>query len=198
METPQEQINQLAQEIIAHNVTPELNAQANLVMGDGNPSSGVVFIGEAPGATEDAQGKPFVGDAGQVLNEGLQSVGITREDDVYITNVVKYRPPGNIDPTAAQKKAFMPYLEKELNILKPNIIVALGNHSLSYFTGKSGGITKVHGQPQKVVVNGREVILLPMLHPSYTLMSRSKREPFMEDFKVLKQLIDETKENDTP
>src|SRR6476646_8428368 len=108
MSKPQ-QLDELKQRILDDNVCPELAAQATqLVFGDGNPDADIVFIGEAPGKNEDLQGKPFVGASGKFLNEMLEMIGLKRED-VYITNIVKYRPPGNRDPLPDEKKTFLPY-----------------------------------------------------------------------------------------
>src|SRR3954470_19109684 len=121
----------LEEEIIAKNITPELAQQATqLVIGDGNLDAEIVFIGEAPGKNEDLQGKPFVGAAGKFLNEMLEMIGLARKD-IYITNIVKYRPPNNRDPLPEEKTAFMPYLESQLEVIKPKLTITLGRHSLN-------------------------------------------------------------------
>src|SRR5689334_24895647 len=112
----QQQLDDIAQQIIDEGVTPELKEQATqLVFGDGNPDAQIVFIGEAPGKNEDQQGLPFVGAAGKFLNEMLAMIGLQRED-VYITNIVKYRPPNNRDPLPDEKQEFLPYLEQQLAV----------------------------------------------------------------------------------
>ena len=117
----------IEQEIINNNVCPELAAQATqLVFGDGNPDAKIVFIGEAPGKKEDLEGVPFVGAAGKFLDEMLASINLKRED-IYITNIVKYRPPNNRDPLPEEKKAFLPYLQAQLEIIQPKIVVTLGD-----------------------------------------------------------------------
>jgi len=129
----QAQLDALAESILAANVCPELRDQATqLVMGDGNPDAEIVFIGEAPGKNEDLQGKPFVGAAGKFLNEMLAQAGMDRSD-VYITNIVKYRPPNNRDPLPEEKAAFWPYLLKQLEIIQPKVVITLGRHSMEYF-----------------------------------------------------------------
>src|SRR6195952_3772301 len=122
----QSQLDQIAADIREKNVCPDLAKTAtNLVMGDGNLDAEIVFIGEAPGKNEDEQGLPFVGAAGKFLNEMLKAAGMERSD-VYITNIVKYRPPENRDPKPDEKKAFWPYLVKQLQIIDPKVIITLG------------------------------------------------------------------------
>jgi len=125
----QDELRQLATEIVEHEVCPELAVGATqLVMGDGNPDADIVFIGEAPGKNEDLQGVPFVGAAGKFLDEMLKQAGLDR-GDVYITNIVKYRPPNNRDPSPEEKRAFWPYLMRQLEIIQPRAVVTLGRHS---------------------------------------------------------------------
>src|SRR6056297_2113551 len=127
----------------------------NPVPGKGNSQAEVVFIGEAPGSNEDKQGVPFVGRAGRILDELLGSIDLNRED-VYITNIVKHRPPGNRNPTNGEIKACSPYLDEQLGIIKPKVICCLGNFSSKYILEKYGlmgevkGITKIHGQVFKI------------------------------------------------
>src|SRR3984957_8899530 len=118
-------LDELRDEIISRGICPELKKQATqLVFGDGNPDSEVVLIGEAPGKNEDLKGLPFVGAAGKFLDEMLGSINLDRKD-IYITNIVKYRPPNNRDPLPEEKKAFIPYLRKQLEIIKPKVVVTL-------------------------------------------------------------------------
>src|SRR5476651_891270 len=121
-QSKQAQLDQIKSKIIADNVCPDLAKTASqLVFGDGNPDAEIVFIGEAPGKNEDEQGKPFVGAAGKFLNEMLEMIGLKRED-VYITNIVKYRPPNNRDPFPEEKEVFLPYLESQLEVIQPVIV----------------------------------------------------------------------------
>src|ERR1700722_5991771 len=125
MSTKQAQLDQIKADIVSHNVCPDLAKDAhNMVFGDGNPDSDIVFIGEAPGKNEDLKGLPFVGAAGHFLDEMLAGIGLKRSS-VYITNIVKYRPPGNRDPFPDEKQAFMPYLRRQLEIIKPKLVVTL-------------------------------------------------------------------------
>jgi uracil-DNA glycosylase family 4 len=141
------QLDTLKADMVSQNICSALAPTATqLVMGDGNVDADIVFIGGAPGKKEDEQGIPFVGAAGKFLNELLATARMDRSD-VYITNIVKYRPPKNRDPTPAEKAAFWPYLVRELAIIKPKIVITLGRHSMSYFLPGSI-IGDVHGQPQ--------------------------------------------------
>lgn len=148
----QDLLDAIRTDILKNDVCSELRATAtNLVMGDGNPDADIVFIGEAPGKNEDLQGKPFVGASGKFLNEMLESVGLQR-DDIYITNIVKYRPPNNRDPLPAEKQAFMPYLLRQLDVINPKLVVTLGRHSMEYFLPKQK-ISVIHGQPQRILLS---------------------------------------------
>lgn len=160
---------------------------ANLVFGEGDPDANVVMIGEAPGEDEDASGRPFVGRAGQLLDRVLESVQIEREE-VYITNIVKYRPPGNRNPKPEEILASEPLLMEQLRIIRPQIIVTLGNIPTQYFVKTKDGITKTRGQWFEW--NG--VRVYPMFHPAYLLRnpSREKNSPkwlMWGDAKALKE-----------
>ena len=147
--TKQAQLDQIKAEIIQNNVCPDLAKQATqLVFGAGNADADIVFIGEAPGKNEDLQGLPFIGAAGKFLNDMLAMIDLARED-VYITNLVKYRPPNNRDPLPDEKQEFLPYLEKQLEIIKPKLVITLGRHSLNCFLPELP-ISQVHGQPKRI------------------------------------------------
>jgi DNA polymerase len=174
----QAQLDKLKEEIIERNICPELAKEATqLVFGDGNPDAGVVFIGEAPGKNEDEQGIPFVGAAGRFLNEMLESIGMKRQD-IYITNIVKYRPPGNRDPYPDEKAEFLPFLKKQLAIIKPKLIVTLGRHSMESLLPPGLRISQVHGQPKRY--NGK--VYLPLFHPAAALYNGGMRQQLMDDF----------------
>lgn len=182
----QAQLAALQAEITTGQVCPDLAAQATqLVMGDGNVNAEIVFIGEAPGKKEDEQGLPFVGASGKFLNEMLAGAGLQRAD-VYITNIVKYRPPGNRDPSKDEKQAFWPYLLRQLEIIDPKVIITLGRHSMSSFlpTAKIG---EVHGHAirEKVIYHdGRthEWLIVPLYHPAAALYNGSLRQTLLDDF----------------
>lgn len=185
------QIDGLATEIAEKKVCSALAEQAtNLVMGDGNLDAEIVFIGEAPGKNEDLQGLPFVGAAGKFLNEMLASINLDRSD-VYITNIVKYRPPNNRDPLPEEKQAFWPYLIKQLQIIQPKIIITLGRHSMEYFL-PGMKISLIHGQPKRVQFGNDKVVIMPLFHPAAALYNGSMRQTLLDDFlkvpSVIKQL----------
>jgi uracil-DNA glycosylase len=178
------QLNDIKQKIINDKVTPDLaDSATQLVFGDGNPDAELVFIGEAPGKNEDLQGLPFVGAAGRFLNEMLEMIGLKRED-VYITNIVKYRPPNNRDPYPDEKAAFMPYLESQLEVIKPTLTVTLGRHSLNCFLPDLQ-ISKIHGQPKRY--KGR--VYLPLFHPAAALYNSAMRQTLIDDFALIPVII---------
>lgn len=175
------QLAALAQEMIDRDVCPELREWAfQLVMGHGNPQADIVFIGEAPGKQEDLAGRPFLGASGKFLNTMLAAAQLER-DDVYITNIVKYRPPNNRDPLPAEKAAFSPYLAQELAIVKPKVIMTLGRHSMEYFLPEAK-ISQIHGQLQTIELNGEHVVLAPLYHPGAALRNGSLRQTLLDDF----------------
>jgi uracil-DNA glycosylase len=173
----QQQLDQIKADIEADGVTPELKAGATqLVFGVGSPDADVMFIGEAPGANEDKQGEPFVGAAGKFLNEMLAGIGLERKD-VYITNIVKYRPPGNRDPEPEEKAAFLPYLMRQIEVIGPKLIVFLGRHAMSTFLPELK-ISQAHGQP---VRKGGQVYL-PLFHPAAALYNGAMKQTLVDDF----------------
>lgn len=146
--------------------------RSHVVFGEGNPNADVMFIGEGPGETEDETGRPFVGLAGQKLDEVLQSVEINR-DDVYIANVVKCRPPGNRVPSRSEMEVCFPYLESQIALIKPALIVTLGNTSTQWLMPDIPGITKSHGN---FFAWRGGILLFPMFHPSYLLRNPSREK----------------------
>jgi uracil-DNA glycosylase family 4 len=188
--TKASQLNELKNKIEADNVCPELAETATqLVFGDGNPNADIVFIGEAPGKNEDLQGIPFVGAAGKFLNEMLEMINLKRED-VYITNIVKYRPPNNRDPLPKEKTAFLSYLEKQMAIIKPKMIVTLGRHSMECFL-PGLKISQVHGEPKRK--DGQ--IYLPLFHPAAALYNGGLRQTLIDDFAAIPLILQKITEN---
>jgi DNA polymerase len=186
--TQEEKLTALQNKILQDTVCPELAATATqLVMGAGNPNANIVLIGEAPGKNEDEQGKPFVGAAGKFLNEMLASAGMNRED-VYITNIVKYRPPNNRDPLPEEKKAFWPYLLEQLQIIEPKIVVTLGRHSMEYFL-PGQYISKIHGQPKRIQFGDHKIVIVPLYHPAAALYNGSMRQTLIDDFMRMPEII---------
>ena len=179
----------LQEMIVANEVCPELRRSATqLVMGAGSLDAKIVFIGEAPGKNEDEQGVPFVGAAGKFLNEMLTLAGMNR-DEVYITNIVKYRPPNNRDPLPNEKQAFWPYLIRQLQIIDPLLVVTLGRHSMEYFLpGKSIG--QIHGQPKRIQFGDKKIVIVPLYHPAAALYNGGMRQLLMDDFVSLPTILD--------
>lgn len=181
-------LQQISDEIINDEVCAELRDQATrLVFGDGNIDAEVVFIGEAPGKKEDETGLPFVGAAGKFLNEMLASIGLERQN-VYITNIVKYRPPKNRDPSSDEKQAFLPYLMRQLDVISPKLVVTLGRHSMEYFL-PGVKIGEVHGQLQTVDTPERSWMILPLFHPAAALYNGGLRQTLLADFAKIPTIL---------
>ena len=184
----QAELDKVRQAIVDGNICPELAATAtNLVMGDGNINADIVFIGEAPGKNEDEQGLPFVGAAGKFLNEMLSQAGMVRSD-VYITNIVKYRPPNNRDPLPDEKKAFWPFLLKQLQIIEPKVVITLGRHSMEYFL-PGMLISQIHGQPKRIQFGDHKLVIVPLYHPAAALYNGSMRQTLIDDFLAVPEII---------
>ena len=175
---------------------PLKSVATQAVPGEGNPDADILFIGEAPGKNEDLQGRPFVGAAGKLLDELINSIGYQRED-IFIANVIKHRPPGNRDPLPEEIEAYTPWLEKQLEIINPKIFVTLGRFSMNFMLGPGFSISKIHGEPKRR--NGK--VIFPVYHPAAALYRRNWQPILMADFqkipKIL-QLIDSEQESSNP
>jgi len=192
MDDKKTQLEQIATDIISRNVCPDLAMQANrLVMGDGNTDADVMFIGEAPGKKEDETGLPFVGAAGKFLDQMLLAADMERKD-VFITSIVKYRPPNNRDPLPSEKAAFLPYLLRQIDIIQPKIIAPLGRHGMEFFL-PGVKIGQIHGQPQTITLNGKEVVIMPLFHPAAALYNGKLRQTLIDDFLKVPELIRQIK-----
>ncbi|MDB5160687.1 MAG: Phage polymerase-related protein [Candidatus Saccharibacteria bacterium] len=180
----QEQLDKIREKILKDNVSPELASTATqLVFGDGNPDADVVFVGEAPGKNEDLKGLPFVGAAGKFLDEMLAHIGLSRKD-IYITNIVKYRPPENRDPLPEEKAEFLPYLQAQLEVIAPKLVVTLGRHSMdSLLPGLQ--ISKCHGQPKRY----QGQVYMPLFHPAAALYSGGMRATLLDDFAKIPRVL---------
>ncbi len=193
----QQQLEKLKQEIENELDCPLKDTATNMVFGKGNPDAELVFIGEAPGAEEDKQGIPFVGRAGKELDKYLRNIGLTI-DDVYIANILKYRPPKNRDPSTSEIESHAPYLLKQLHIIKPKVIATLGNYSTKFALGgwtvkgiKSvKGITTLHGQKHTVKLDGIFSTLIPLYHPAAMLYNPKLRDAFERDMLVIAKETD--------
>lgn len=182
-------LEQLKADIMNDNVCHELREQSTqLVLGDGNPDADIVFIGEAPGKKEDEQGLPFIGASGRFLDQMLGAADMVRSD-VYITSIVKYRPPNNRDPTTDEKAEFWPYLVRQLLIIEPQVVITLGRHAMECFI-PGVKISEQHGQAVKVTLEGHEFMIIPLYHPAAALYNGSLRQTLVDDFIRAKQLTD--------
>jgi uracil-DNA glycosylase len=182
--TKLERLEKIKESIIKDDICPELRKGAKqLVFGDGSADADLVFIGEAPGKNEDEQGLPFVGAAGRFLEEMLNAIGLKRSD-VYITNIVKYRPPGNRDPYPDEKAAFLPFLRSQLEVIKPKLVVTLGRHSMdSLLPGLQ--ISKCHGRPKRY----KGQVYLPLFHPAAALYNGAMRQTLIDDFARIPRVL---------
>ena len=180
-------LTKLADEIQSQQVGSHLAKQATqLVMGDGSADADIVFIGEAPGKQEDIQGLPFVGASGRFLNDMLAAANLERSD-VYITNIVKYRPPENRDPSPEEKRDFWPYLIRQLEIIQPKVIITLGRHSGMCFIPDLV-ISRDHGHARKVKYQDSEYLVIPLYHPAAALYNGSMRQVLIDDFLAASKL----------
>jgi uracil-DNA glycosylase len=160
------------------------------VIGEGNHQAKIIFVGEAPGLQEAKTGRPFCGASGKILDQLLESVGIKRQD-VYITNILKDRPPDNRDPEETEIKACFPYLEKQIEIIKPKIICLLGRHSMQTLLRKYGlekeiqGISKIHGKMFRAKTNFGEIKIIPLFHPAVAVYNPNMKAELKKDFQIL-------------
>jgi len=168
---------------------PELAATRNtVVFGAGNADADLMFVGEGPGANEDKQGLPFVGRAGKLLDTLLEEIGLQRSE-VFIANVVKCRPPGNRDPLPIEIENCHEYLLRQVELIEPTVICTLGNFSTKLLRGDPTGITRLHGQPEVLVLGMRAVRLYPIYHPAAALYTPRMLETLREDFTRLPALL---------
>jgi uracil-DNA glycosylase len=168
---------------------PELAATRNtVVFGSGNADAELMFVGEAPGATEDERGVPFVGRAGKLLDQLLGEIGLTREA-VFVANVLQCRPPGNRDPLPIEIDNCHEYLLRKVELIEPTVICTLGNFSTKLLRGDPTGITRLHGQPEVLTLGSRAVRLYPIFHPAAALYTPRMLETLREDFARLPELL---------
>ncbi len=183
MEKKQDALEKLKKEIEEDKSLP-LCGEANLVFGEGDADAKVMFIGEAPGFFEDKAMRPFVGRAGQLLNKLIVDIGWRRED-VYITNIVKRRPPNNRDPLPEEIAAYKPYLKQQIQIIKPQVIATLGRFSMNYFL-PTAKISKDHG----TLFHVRTIYIYPLYHPAAALRSTNVLKDLEKDFKRLPRVLE--------
>ncbi|MBI4039744.1 uracil-DNA glycosylase [Candidatus Daviesbacteria bacterium] len=185
--TKQDQLADLKKRMEEDKSLPLREGATQLVFGEGNPDSQIYFLGEAPGYHEDKQGRPFVGMAGKLLDEVNSSISLKRED-VYISNVVRFRPPSNRDPEDTEIAAFQPYVDEEIKIIKPKVVVTLGRFSMGkFFPGEK--ISQIHGQPRKIKWQGMDLVVIPMYHPAAALRSNALMEALKKDFQIIPEVL---------
>ncbi len=183
----QELLNNLKQRMEENKTLPLRTGATQLVFGEGNPDTQLYFLGEAPGYYEDREGRPFVGQAGKLLDQLIESIGF-RRSEVYISNVVRFRPPANRDPEPDEIAAFAPYVDEEIKIIKPKIIVTLGRFSMNKFLPEAR-ISAVHGKVFKVDWNGKKQVVMPMYHPAAALRSTAILSTIKGDFQLIKKAL---------
>src|ERR671934_638565 len=168
---------------------PQLAAtRTTVVFGNGNADADLMFVGEAPGANEDRQGLPFVGQAGRLLDTLLEEIGLTRAD-VFVVNTLKCRPPGNRDPLPQEIDACQDYLFKQLELIEPRVVCTLGNFSTKLLRGDPTGITRLHGREEIRTIGPRAVRLYPIFHPAAALYTPRMLETLREDFSRIPQIL---------
>jgi len=160
--------------------------RTNLVFGVGSPTADLMFVGEAPGRDEDRQGEPFVGRAGQLLTKIIEAIGLTR-DEVYIANILKCRPPNNRDPLPVEVACCSPFLFRQIEVIKPKVVVALGAYAARTLLDTEMAISKLRGRFHDY----RGTRLMPTYHPSYLLRNPQAKRPVWEDMKLVRDLLDE-------
>jgi uracil-DNA glycosylase family 4 len=171
--------------------------RTQVVFGVGDPSADLMFVGEAPGFHEDQQGKPFVGQAGKLLDKLLAGIGLER-DQVYVANVLKCRPPGNRDPQPDEIEACEAHLFRQISMIEPKVVATLGNFATKLLSGKPTGITRVHGAEQEATLGGRSVLLYPLYHPAAALYTPAMLKVLEADFARLPELLGRTVEKPKP
>lgn len=187
MVSKKEELGKIAEEI--RKTKPLFKGITNPVPGEGNPEAEIMFIGEAPGYWEDKKGRPFVGQAGRLLEQLLLSIKL-RRGDVFIGNLVHWRPPGNRDPTDEEIAFCQKFIDAQTEVIKPKIIATLGRFSMAKFIPE-GKISAIHGQARFVDVGGRKTIVLPLFHPAAGLRSADVAEKLKADFAKIPRLLEE-------
>lgn len=182
-----EKLEEIAKKVAGCRKCSLYKGATNSVPGEGNPEAEVMFIGEGPGYHEDQLGRPFVGQAGKLLDELIESIGLKRED-VFIGNVLKHRPPNNRDPMPEEIEACKEFLDEQIETINPKIIVTLGRFSLNKFL-PGEYISKVHGQARFVDFDNKKMIVIPMYHPAAALRSGQVMIQLQEDFKKIKKFL---------
>jgi uracil-DNA glycosylase len=188
--TRRERLVELYRELQDCRKCPLADGRTTVVFGNGNADADLMFVGEAPGFHEDQQGKPFVGRAGQLLDQLLGEIGLSR-GDCFVANVLKCRPPDNRDPQPDEIDACRPHLERQIELIEPRVICTLGNFATKLLSGSPHGITRVRGVPQARELAGRPVFLYPIFHPAAALRTTAMLEQLRADFRAIPRLLAE-------
>lgn len=187
MSDKQKKLDEIAKRMSAE-ITYDLAKHANLVPGEGNADAEVMFIGEAPGADEDRLKRPFIGRSGQLLRLNIRNVG-WKEEDVFITNVVKHRPPANRDPFPDEIAENKLFLDEQIDVIDPILIVTLGRFSMAKFFADTK-ISQIHGKVYKVTYKGKKRFVFPLYHPAAALRGTAMKEQFEKDFAKLPKILE--------
>jgi len=180
-----ESLKELQEVVLKCHLCNLAKTRKNVVFGEGNPNAKLMFIGEAPGREEDLQGKPFVGRSGEVLTKMIENVLNLNRKDVYIANIIKCRPPQNRDPELSEVESCKGYILKQIEIIKPQIIVTLGRIAFRYLLNDETPITKARGK----IYDFKGIKVIPTFHPSYLLRNPSKKKEAMIDLKFIKEFL---------
>lgn len=193
-------MRQIRDEVVNLTESPLYNYRVengyHAVLGQGRHDADIMFIGEAPGKNEAERGIPFCGASGRVLDQLLESIGLDR-DAVYVTNIVKDRPPENRDPTKAEIELYAPFLERQIDVIQPKVIATLGRFSMEFILKKfdsphqKGKISKMHGQVLEANASYGPIHVVPLYHPAVALYRAEKKQELLDDFQVLIQFISE-------
>jgi len=186
--TRRERLVELYREASECTRCPLAETRTKVVFGAGNADADLMFVGEAPGAEEDRQGLPFVGRAGALLTDLVEGIGM-RRDDVFITNILKCRPPGNRDPQPLEVESCHPYLLEQIELIRPRVIGTLGNFATRLITGSRAPISKVRGTPQIHTIAGVPLFVMPLFHPAAALRTPSLMDTLRGDFAALPDLV---------
>jgi len=178
-------LEKLQKQALACHLCELSKSRTHVVFGEGNPNATLMFVGEAPGSSEDSIGKPFVGRSGELLTKMIENVLHMKREDIYITNIVKCRPPNNRTPTPTEAHTCQPYLLKQIALIKPKFIVALGATAYHYLTGDETSISRVRGIAQQQ----EKYTILPTFHPSYLLRNPSAKKDVFEDLLKVEKLL---------
>ena len=200
MPHPSNELDKIRSDIEKNLICPLKDSATNLVFGKGNPNAKIIIIGEAPGKNEDLQGIPFVGKAGKHLDELLNTINLKIED-VYICNILKYRPPENRDPLPDEIERHTPFLLRQIDAIKPEIIVTLGNFSTKFILAESDlskmdsipGITRLHGKHRQITLNNQKYLVFPVFHPAAAIYNRKLLPELKNDFIHLGELLKSSK-----